>query len=102
MTHEAEETSTRTSSQSSPSASGSTMPGASSSGASSSASGASTRREKLHIATEELKAFVRVWGSPVATYRYLRRLMAERPLMGLGAAIAVGVLLRRPRARRSS
>ena len=41
----------------------------------------------------ELRELASVWSSPVGMFRYLRRLITERPLVGIAASVLVGAVL---------
>jgi hypothetical protein len=49
--------------------------------------------DALHGLLGELKELAGAWNSPVGLYNYLRRLISEKPLVGLAASVAVGAML---------
>ncbi len=53
----------------------------------------SARLDSLRSSFNELRGLAKHWSSPYDLVQELKRLMAERPLLAIGAAVAIGAIL---------
>jgi hypothetical protein len=61
----------------------------------------STRWDAARSVLNEYRGLAKLWSSPLDLYQELKRLVVERPMVGIGAAVALGFILHGRLFRRS-